>query len=81
MGAQDSIVRAAVVDMVPADRRGSGFGLFDTGYGICWFVGSALMGILYDRSVTAVVAFSVAAQLASVPVVILVARRGRGAAA
>jgi MFS family permease len=81
MGAQDSIVRAAVVDMVPADRRGSGFGLFDTGYGICWFLGSALMGILYDRSVTAVVAFSVAAQLASVPVLILVAKRGRGAAA
>lgn len=81
MGAQDSIVRAAVAAMVPADRRGSAFGLFDTGFGICWFLGSALMGILYDRSVTAVVAFSVAAQLASVPVLILVARRRRGAAA
>jgi len=65
MGVQDSVVRAAVAEMVPAGRRGSAFGLFDTGYGVCWFLGSALMGILYDRSVGAVVAFSVGAQLAA----------------
>jgi MFS family permease len=81
MGAQDSIVRAAVAEMVPGDRRGAAFGLFDTGYGVSWFLGSALMGILYDRSVTAVVAFSVAAQLASIPVLLLVAKRGRGLSA
>lgn len=65
MGVQDSVVRAAVAEMVPAGRRGSAFGLFDTGYGVCWFFGSALMGILYDRSVAAVVAFSVGAELAA----------------
>jgi MFS family permease len=75
MGAQDSIVRAAVAEMVPRNRRGSAFGIFDTGYGICWFLGSALMGVLYDRSVGTLVGFSVAAQLAAVPVIILVARR------
>jgi MFS family permease len=75
MGAQDSIVRAAVAEMVPRDRRGSAFGLFDTGYGVCWFLGSALMGILYDRSVGALVGFSVAAQIAAVALIILVARR------
>ena len=75
MGAQDSIVRAAVAEMVPRDRRGSAFGLFDTGYGICWFLGSALMGVLYDRSVGMLVGFSVAAQVAAVAVIVLVARR------
>lgn len=75
MGAQDSIVRAAVAEMVPRDRRGSAFGLFDTGYGICWFLGSALMGVLYDHSIGTLVGFSVAAQLVAVGVIILVARR------
>jgi MFS family permease len=78
MGAQDSVVRAAVAQMVPANRRASAFGLFDGGYGVCWFLGSALMGMLYDRSVGAVVVFSVAAQLAAVPVILLVARRDPG---
>jgi MFS family permease len=75
MGAQDSIVRAAVAEMVPRDRRGSAFGFFDTGYGICWFLGSALMGVLYDRSVGALVGFSIAAQVVAVAVIIVVARR------
>jgi MFS family permease len=74
MGAQDSIVRAAVAEMVPRDRRGSAFGFFDTGYGICWFLGSALMGVLYDRSVGALVGFSIAAQVVAVAVIIVVAR-------
>jgi MFS family permease len=75
MGAQDSIVRAAVAEMVPRDRRASAFGLFDTGYGVCWFLGSALMGVLYDRSVGALVGFSIAAQVVAVAVIIVVARR------
>jgi MFS family permease len=66
MGAQESIMRAALAEMVPADRRGSAYGLFNTGYGLFWFLGSALMGILYDLSLPSMIAFSVTAQLASV---------------
>lgn len=68
MGAQESIMKAAVARMVPASRRGTAFGIFNTGYGIAWFVGSALMGLLYDRSVIALVVFSVVIQLAALPV-------------
>lgn len=75
MGVQESIVRAALADMVAADRRAAAYGIFDTGYGVCWFLGSALMGILYDRSITALIAFSVIAQLASLPILAIVARR------
>jgi predicted MFS family arabinose efflux permease len=67
MGAQDSIMRAAVAGMVPPDRRGATYGLFDTGYGVAWFAGSVVMGILYDVSIPALVVFSVALQLAAVP--------------
>ena len=77
MGAQESIMRAALATMVPPDRRGSAYGVFNAGYGVSWFLGSALMGLLYDASPTALVAFSVAVQLAAVPAFWSVARQGR----
>jgi len=67
MGAQESIIRAAVADMVPMQRRGTGFGLFNSCFGIAWFAGSLLMGILYDVSLPALIGFSIAAQLVSLP--------------
>lgn len=78
MGAQESILRAAVGDMVARDRRGSAYGIFNTGYGLFWFLGSALMGVLYDVSLPGLIAFSVAAQLASIPLFYAVARRLSG---
>lgn len=72
VGAQESIMRAAVAGMVPTDRRGTAYGVFNTGYGILWFAGSALMGFLYDVSVPSLVAFSVLMQLASIPLLLLV---------
>ncbi|MCF6156785.1 MAG: MFS transporter [Candidatus Brocadia sp.] len=75
MGAQESVMRAAVAEMVPVARRGTGYGIFNTGYGICWFLGSALMGVLYDFSLVSLIIFSVVAQLASVPLLLLV-RKG-----
>ena len=45
------------------NKRGSAFGIFNGVYGVLWFLGSAVMGMLYDRSLTALVAFGVVAQL------------------
>jgi len=74
MGAQESIIKAALADMVPRDRRATGYGLFNAGFGLFWFLGSALMGILYDLSLAALIAFSVLAQLAAVPLFFWVSR-------
>jgi MFS family permease len=68
MGAQESIMRAAVGNMVPSERRSYAYGIFNTAYGVSWFLGSLLIGVLYDISIPALVAFSLTAQLASVPV-------------
>jgi len=78
MGAQESIMRAAVAGMVPTARRGTAYGVFNSGYGLLWFAGSALMELLYDVSLPALIAFSVVAQLLAVPVLFLVSRQ-RGA--
>lgn len=74
MGVHESIIPAAVTPMVPVQRRASAFGLFTAGYGVFWFLGSAAIGILYDRSVPATVAFCVIAELAAVPIFVWVGR-------
>jgi len=68
MSAQGSLFQAMLTGVIPPQKRSTAFGLFDTGYGIAWFVGSAVMGLLYDRSVLAVALFSVILQLTALPV-------------
>lgn len=74
MGAQESILKAVVAGMVPPERRGSAYGIFNTGYGIAWFLGSALMGGLYDRSIALLIVFSVLLQLIAIPFLIWIKR-------
>src|SRR5213076_84167 len=68
MGAQNSLLKALLTTVVTASKRGTGFGLFYTCYGIAWFLGSATMGFLYDRSITSVAVLSVVLQLFALPV-------------
>ncbi|MGB9616003.1 MAG: MFS transporter [Desulfomonilaceae bacterium] len=75
MGAQESIMRAAVAELVPSDKLGFAFGLFNTMFGVAWFAGSAVMGVLYDASIYAVVVFSVAAQLIAIPIILASRKR------
>ena len=75
MGAQDSLLKAVLTPIIPPGKRSSGFGLFDTVYGVAWFAGSALMGLLYDRSIFALVIFSVVLQLAALPLLVAAARQ------
>jgi predicted MFS family arabinose efflux permease len=44
---------------------------FTAGFGIAWFLGSRLMGVLYDVSLTGLIVFSVLCQLASLPLFLL----------
>jgi MFS family permease len=71
MGAQSSVMKAAIADLVPTKRLGFAFGIFNTAFGLFWFAGSALMGVLYDVSVNTLIVFSVATQFASVPILLM----------
>jgi MFS family permease len=72
MGAQESVMRAAIASIAPRDRRGTAFGLFHAIFGIAWFAGSALLGIVYDHSVLGVAVVSLLLQLTAIPVLIFV---------
>jgi len=74
---QDTLLKALVAGMLPEGRRNLAFGLFYTGYGVGWLVGSTATGLLYDRSLAAVIGFSITAQLASLPLFLVAARRQR----
>ncbi|HVA61723.1 MAG TPA: MFS transporter [Mycobacteriales bacterium] len=73
-GVQESIIPAAVAAMVSRDRRASAFGIFTGGYGIAWFLGSTVIGLLYGVSLPALVVFSLVAEAAALPL-FLAARR------
>jgi MFS-type transporter involved in bile tolerance (Atg22 family) len=62
LGAQDACLRSGIATVVSMNKRGGAFGAFNGVYGVMWFLGSATMGILYSRSLPALVMFGVVAQ-------------------
>jgi MFS family permease len=73
-GAQDTLLKPAIAPLVPASRRSTAFGIFDTGFGVAWLAGSIALGLLYDRSLTSLVTLSVVAQLAALPLFVVAQR-------
>ena len=78
MGVHESIIpgcgRTDGSRRTGAPRR---LGLFTAGYGVFWFLGSAVIGILYDVSLPALIAFCILTQLAAIPIFAWVGRRYR----
>src|SRR5207237_4263553 len=63
MALTESVLLSLVAGVVEPAKRATAFGLFDTGFGVAWFGGSALMGVLYQTSIVRLVIFSVLVQL------------------
>jgi MFS family permease len=75
MAAQESVVRAVLSSILPSDKKATGFGLFNAAFGLSWFLGSFLMGWLYDVSIAWLTVFSVAIQLISIPLFVKLATK------
>jgi MFS-type transporter involved in bile tolerance (Atg22 family) len=75
LGAHKAILKAGIVSMVAPERRGTAYGLYNAAYGVSWFLGSSLMGWLYERSHAALAGVSLAAELAAVPLILVVMRK------
>jgi len=74
MGIQETIMRAAIADLAPVERRGFAYGIFNTAYGAGLFLGAALMGQLYELSINYLILFAVVMELISIPLFFLVRR-------
>ncbi len=64
---QDALLLALVATVLARRRRATIFGLYDLVFGIAWFAGSAICGVLLDRSLLALVLFSTLLQLLAIP--------------
>jgi predicted MFS family arabinose efflux permease len=65
IGVENSVLTAGVAHLVPEASRARAYGVFSAIFGIAWFAGSSLLGALYDVSLVALVAVSIAAELAA----------------
>lgn len=78
MGVHESTMRAAVTDLVPRERRGTGYGVFSAVYGLAWLAGGAILGALYDTSLPALHIFVVITQLVALAAFVPLALRRPG---
>ncbi len=81
VGVHESTLAAAIATMVPARRRASAYGLFTAAFGLSWFLGSVLLGWLYDVSLVAMVSAAAGLEIAGVPFFLKVSRGERHAQA
>ena len=58
MGAQESILKAVISNLVSKDKRATAYGIFYTVFGVAWFLGSLVVGALYDINILYIVLLS-----------------------
>ncbi len=59
MGTHETVMRSAIADITPFHKRGTGYGVFNTSYGLALLGGAALMGLLYDMNrISIIIAFT-----------------------
>ena len=75
---QDTLLKAVVARFLPEGRRSLAFGLFYSGYGGGWLLGSIAMGVLYERSQLALALYVALAQISSIAVFAIAGKAQRG---
>lgn len=67
LGTHETVMRSAIADITPFNKRGTGYGVFNTAYGLALFGGSALMGLLYDlKQMGMIMVFAGAAEIIAI---------------
>ena len=80
MGTHETIMKAAIADITSLKKRGTGYGIFYTIYGMALFIGSALAGFLYDLSLPLLMGVVVAAEMLAVPLFLMMTKSISGKA-
>lgn len=70
MGIHETIMKSAIADLTPLKKRGTGYGIFNTVYGVAMFIGAALMGVMYDISLYLLIGVTIAIELLAIPIFI-----------
>jgi MFS family permease len=81
LGIQESVMRAAVADLIPVERRGTAYGVFATALGLAALAGASMTGALYEASLPLLVGVVVAIETAALAMYVVWSRRRAAAVA
>lgn len=70
MGSHETIMRAAIADIIPLSKRGTAYGIFNTTYGISLFLASVLIGLLYSYSIATLIIVAAILEILAIPIFI-----------
>lgn len=74
MAIHETIMRAAIADLTSLKKRGTGYGIFNTAYGVCMFIGASIMGWLYEINITYIIAFAIISEIVALIVFMYIMR-------
>lgn len=77
MGSQESILKSAVYALVEKENRSFGFGIFEGIFGLSWFIGSLILGFVYESSKLALVIVSMAMQVLAIPLFLISSKKNK----
>jgi len=66
MGAHETVMKSAIADITPLKKRGTGYGIFSTSYGLAIFGGSVMVGLLYDVSIPTLIVIVIAIEIIAI---------------
>jgi MFS family permease len=75
MGVHETIMRAAIADLTHIKKRGTGYGIFNTIYGIGLFVGATVTGFLYYWNLYYIMIFVTIMVIVSLPFLFIIHRQ------
>ncbi|VVB65758.1 Major Facilitator Superfamily protein [Candidatus Gugararchaeum adminiculabundum] len=74
MGVHETIMRAAIADIMPLAKRGTAYGIFNASYGLALLFGGAVIGYMYDHNALLISPFVVLMQVLSIPIFVVLMR-------
>lgn len=66
MGGQETIMKAAIADITPVKKRGTGYGIFNFSFGLAMLLGSLIAGFLYEISIKYLISTIVILQIIAI---------------
>lgn len=72
MGIQETIMRAAIADLIQISKRGASYGIFNIVFGLALLFGNSSMGLLYGQSVLYLCLFVLAMEILSLPFILAI---------
>lgn len=74
MAIHETIMRAAIADLTSLKKRGTGYGIFNTAYGVFMFFGASIMGWLYEMNIAYIMVFAVVSEVIALVLFIYIMR-------